>query len=120
MHESVEYALMKNIKSDRVSYLAGKGKLLLGDNSRIYSAKTKKILTKSYKELPEDTPLKRKATRNISDSDSQKLGLRMSRISENLTPIKRGVTNRNSKELSVNLGAKTKHYFPKNNSNAKN
>lgn len=52
MGESAENSLMRGAKTDRVGYLAEKGKLVLQDNSRLYSSRSKTILKKSYNELP--------------------------------------------------------------------
>jgi hypothetical protein len=56
MGESAENSLMRGAKTDRVGYLAGKAKLILQDNSRLYSSRNKTILKKSLIELPRSSP----------------------------------------------------------------
>ena len=84
MYESPEHALMGKAKSDRVGYLAGKAKLVLEDNSRLYSSKTKNILKKSYCELPDNSPLKGKVHRHIVEPEPL-AEMKIGRVLENHT-----------------------------------
>jgi hypothetical protein len=56
MGVSAENSLMRGAKTDRVGYLGEKAKLVLQDNSRLYSSRNKTILKKSHSGLPNNKP----------------------------------------------------------------